>query len=130
MKKCADSIDNTAKFEVLDVFLLTKEANPRSKCWKVVVPHHCKELMEKPEMFPRGWRHRRFYGGGGGGGGGEGRGDKRQKVAETRTVENMEQEVQEVRDTLLEEQEKERLQPVGQPGVTAGAPLAGPEGTA
>ena len=76
-------------------------------------------------MFPRGWRHRRFYGGGGGR---EGRGD--QKVAETRTVEDMEQEVQEVRDTLLEEQEKERLQPVGQPGVTAGAPLAGPEGTA
>ena len=78
-------------------------------------------------MFPRGWRHRRFYGAGGGG---EGRGDKRQKVTETRTVEEMEQEVQEVRDTVLEEQEKERLQPVGQPGVTAGAPLAGPEGTA
>ena len=127
LKKCADSIDKNVNFEVLDAHLLTKEENPRSKCWKVVVPHHCKELMENPEMFPRGWRHRRFYGAGGGG---EGRGDKRQKVTETRTVEEMEQEVQEVRDTVLEKQEKERLQPGGQPGVIAGAPLAGPEGTA
>ena len=76
-------------------------------------------------MFPQGWRHRRFYGGGGGR---EGRGD--QKVAETRTVEDMEQEVQEVRDTLLEEQEKERLQSGGQPGVTAGAPPDGAAATA
>ena len=130
LKKCADSVDKNVKFEVLDVHLLTKEENPRSKCWKVVVPHHCKELMDNPEMFPQGWRHRRFYGRGGGGGGGEGRNDKRQKVTETRSVEEMEQEVQEVRETVLEEQEKERLQSGGQPGVTAGAPPDGAAATA
>ena len=51
-------------------------------------------------------------------------------MTETRSVEEMEQEVQEVRETVLEEQEKERLQSGGQPGVTAGAPPDGAAATA
>ena len=90
LKKCAENVNKNVNFQVLDVHLLTTEVNPRSKCWKVVVPHHCKEIMERPDMYPPGWRHRRFYGGSS-----AGRSDKRQKVSETRPVEEMEQEVQE-----------------------------------
>ena len=86
LKKCAENVDNSVKFDVLDVHLLTTEENPRSKCWKVVVPHHCREIMERPNMYPPGWRHRRFYGGSSGG-----RNEKRQKVSETIAVEEMEQ---------------------------------------
>jgi hypothetical protein len=58
---CAKSLEFRDKFEVVDIELLTKEDNPRTKCWRVAVPYHCKILMENPEMFPPGWRTRRFF---------------------------------------------------------------------
>ena len=116
LMKCAENLDPHKTFEVLDIELLTKVENPRSKCWKVVVPYHCREIMEKPEMFPPGWRHRRFYSGSGG----NIRSDKRQKV---KSAEEMEQEVQEFQQRVQQEQENERML-VSQPG-TAGAPPAG-----
>ena len=42
--------------------LLTKEENPRSKCWKVRVPYKFKEVMEKDELYHAGWTHRKFFG--------------------------------------------------------------------
>ena len=48
---------------VLDVECLTKEEEPRTKCWKVVVPFKFKDLMERDELYPEGWRHRKFFGG-------------------------------------------------------------------
>ena len=51
-----------SNFDVSDVELLTKE-KPRTKCWKVEVPYKHRELMEKDEMYPLGWRHRKFFGG-------------------------------------------------------------------
>ena len=115
--KCAQNIDKDVKFDVLGVELLTKEDNPRSKCWKVVVPHHCREIMERPDMFPPGWRHRRFYGGGGGGGS---RSDKRQKV---RSTEEMEAEREALQHGIQQRMEEERL--LVSHGVTAGAPPIG-----
>ena len=44
------------------VELLTKEINPRTKCWKVVVPFRFKAVMEKDEVYPVGWKHRIFFG--------------------------------------------------------------------
>ena len=44
------------------VELLTKEENPRTKCWKVVVPFRYKGIMEKDEVYPTGWKHRTFFG--------------------------------------------------------------------
>ena len=116
LTKSAQNVDKDVKFEVIDVELLTKEQNPRSKCWKVVVPHHCKAIMERPDMFPPGWRHRRFYGSGGG----SSRSHKKQRV---RSSEELEQEVQEFQNKVQQEQEKERL--LVSIGVTAGAPPAG-----
>ena len=51
-----------SNFDVSDVELLTKEEKPRTKCWKVEVPYKHRELMEKDEMYPPGWRHRKFFG--------------------------------------------------------------------
>ena len=36
--------------------------DPRTKCWKVVVPYNFKQLMEKDELYPPGWTHRKFFG--------------------------------------------------------------------
>ena len=44
------------------VELLTKELNPRTKCWKVVDPFRFKGVMEKDEVYPVGWKHRMFFG--------------------------------------------------------------------
>ena len=44
------------------VELLTEEVNPRTKCWKVVVPFRFKGVMEKDEVYPVGWKHRMFFG--------------------------------------------------------------------
>ena len=42
--------------------MLTREENPRSKCWKVTVPYKFKEVMEKGELYHAGWTHRKFFG--------------------------------------------------------------------
>ena len=47
---------------MVDIECLTREEEPRTKCWKVVVPYKYREVMENDELFPEGWRHRKFYG--------------------------------------------------------------------
>ena len=47
---------------MLEVVHLAKQIeNPRTKCWKVVVPYKFKEMMEKDKMYPTGWCHRKFF---------------------------------------------------------------------
>ena len=35
--------------------------HPRTKCWKVVIPHKFKDIIEKDELYPSGWCHRKFF---------------------------------------------------------------------
>ena len=125
--RCAASLNQNIKFDVIDVDLLTTEPNPRSKCWKVVVPHTCRELMDMPAMFPPGWRHRRFYGGGAPRGI---RTDKRQKVTEVRTAESIQMEVEEEQNKVQEEQKRSREELARQHGVEGAAALGVPTGSA
>ena len=63
--KCSEPLLTDAgagPLEVEDVELLTLEDNPRTKCWRVVVPYKFMSLMENPVLYPEGWRHRRFFG--------------------------------------------------------------------
>ena len=60
--KCAAGLDGAPGLTVLEVKLLTKEENPRSKCWKVTVPYKFKEVMEKDDLYHAGWTHRKFFG--------------------------------------------------------------------
>ena len=41
---------------------MTKEQDPRTRCWRVVVPHRFKVLMENFQPYPDGWRYREFIG--------------------------------------------------------------------
>ena len=60
--KCAKGIESDTQFSVLKVTQLAKHIeNPRTKCWKVEIPYKFKELMEKDEMYPTGWCHRKFF---------------------------------------------------------------------
>ena len=43
------------------------EPNPRTKCWRITVPHIWREVMKRDEFFPRGWSHRAFHHSRGGG---------------------------------------------------------------
>ena len=65
MEQCAKGLDpdtNFTNFTVLQVVQLAKHIeNPRTKCWKVVVPYKYKDLMEKDNMYPAGWCHRKFF---------------------------------------------------------------------
>ena len=47
-------------FKVEKVVCLTKEKDPRTKSWKVMVSARWKEEMLKPEMYPAGWTFRAF----------------------------------------------------------------------
>ena len=61
--KCAKGVDATTQFSVVEVEQLAVHIeNPRTKCWKVVVPYKYKEMMEKGELYPPGWTHRKFFG--------------------------------------------------------------------
>ena len=61
--KCAKGVDATTQFSVVEVEQLAVHIeNPRTKCWKVVVPYKYKEMREKDELYPPGWTHRKFFG--------------------------------------------------------------------
>ena len=47
------------------------EPNPRTKCWRITVPHLWREVMKRDEFYPRGWSHRAFHHSRGGARGGE-----------------------------------------------------------
>ena len=47
---------------IREVELFTKEKVSRTKCWRVAVPFKFKDLMEKDDMYPSGWQHRKFFG--------------------------------------------------------------------
>ena len=61
--RCAAAVGGGSDLVVEKVELLTKEKNPRTKCWKVVVPFRFKSIMENDEVYPTGWKHRTFFGG-------------------------------------------------------------------
>ena len=48
--------------QIETVELLTKETNPRTKCWRIVVPHRFKEILEDGSLYPAEWRFRQFFG--------------------------------------------------------------------
>ena len=61
--KCAKGLEKDTMFSVVEVSqLATHLLNPRTKCWKVSVPYKYKDLMEKDELYPPGWTHRKFFG--------------------------------------------------------------------
>ena len=62
LKHCAAAVEGGEDLVVEKVELLTKEENPRTKCWKVIVPYRFKSIMEKDEVYPGGWKHRTFFG--------------------------------------------------------------------
>ena len=63
LMKCAKGLEPSTLFNVVDVEQLAVHlVNPRTKCWKVVVPYKYKQLMEKDELYPSGWTHRKFFG--------------------------------------------------------------------
>ena len=60
--RCAKGIESNTEFKVLKVEQLAKHiTEARTLCWKVVVPFRFKEMMEKSEMYPPGWCHRKFF---------------------------------------------------------------------
>ena len=60
--KCAKFVNAQTDFKVLKVVQLAKHIeNPRTKCWKVVIPYRYKDTMQKDEMYPAGWCHRKFF---------------------------------------------------------------------
>ena len=61
LETTAAVIDPSANFKVTKAQCLTKDTNPRTKCWKVTVPYKFRELMEKEELYPAGWRYRKFF---------------------------------------------------------------------
>ena len=61
LETTAAKLENAAGFTVTKVEILTKDPNPRSKCWKVTVPYKFRELMETGELYPAGWRYRKFF---------------------------------------------------------------------
>ena len=64
MKKCAMELPEKIELEVHELKCLTNletVPNPRTKCWKICVPYKYRELMEKDELYPSGWSHRKFF---------------------------------------------------------------------
>ena len=63
LEKCsAPLLKGEAILTVHKVECLTKEDDPRTRCWKVMVPFKFKSVMENDELYPEGWRHRKFFG--------------------------------------------------------------------
>ena len=105
LEKCsAPLLEGKAILTVNKVECLTKEDDPRTRCWKVEVPFKFKSLMENDELYPEGWRHRKFYGD---------RKNQQQKSkhpkVEDPRLKEAEQELERERLELLQRQEDERV---------------------
>jgi hypothetical protein len=61
LETTASKIEHTEGFKVINAECLTKDLNPRTKCWKVSVPYKFRDLMENDELYPAGWRYRKFF---------------------------------------------------------------------
>ena len=42
--------------------LVIESVEPRTRCWRIVVPYKFKDLMENSMLYPEGWRYREFVG--------------------------------------------------------------------
>ena len=62
LEKCSEPLISDGQLVVEDIELLTQVENPRTKCWRIVVPYKYKNVMENPELYPDGWRYRKFFG--------------------------------------------------------------------
>ena len=62
MAKCSEPLLTDDSLEIEEIELLTLEDNPRTKCWRIVVPYKYMKLMDNAELYPEGWRHRKFFG--------------------------------------------------------------------
>ena len=62
LSKCSEPLLTGDVLEVEEIELLTQGDNPRTKCWRIVVPYKYMTLMKNPELYPQGWRHRKFFG--------------------------------------------------------------------
>ena len=105
LEKCsAPLLGGAAILTVLEVECLTKEDDPRTKCWKVVVPFKFRSVMENDELYPEGWRHRKFFGG-------RKLTDqkKKQPRLEDPRLKEAEQELERERVAIQQRQEDERL---------------------
>ena len=57
-KVCTPPLLNDDILQVEEIELLTQVENPRTKCWRIVVPFKYMSVMENPD----GWRYRKFFG--------------------------------------------------------------------
>ena len=62
LAKCSEPLLSDGPLQVEDIELLTQVENPRTKCWRIVVPYKYMSIMENPELYPDGWRYRKFFG--------------------------------------------------------------------
>ena len=63
LEKCAAPLlEGEEKFVIESIQCLTKDLEPRTKCWRVVVPHRFKQIMENNLLYPEGWKYREFVG--------------------------------------------------------------------
>ena len=92
---CAGAVEGGSELVVEKVELLTKEKDPRTKCWKVVVPFRFKNIMEKDEVYPAGWKHRTFFGG-------RNAREKRPRIDQSGSIEQQ----------VLMEQQRQAVQPL------------------
>ena len=63
--KYAQTLPEKPDLKIIHVKCLTnldRDPNPRTKCWRLVVPYRFMSLMENPELYPQGWRSRKFFG--------------------------------------------------------------------
>ena len=63
LQRCAVPLmSDDAALVIESVQCLTKDLDPRTRCWRVVVPHKFKEVMENNLLYPEGWKYREFVG--------------------------------------------------------------------
>ena len=56
--RCAEPLMDVIE----SVNCLTKDTEPRTRCWRIVVPPRFKDIMENSLLYPEGWRFREFVG--------------------------------------------------------------------
>ena len=63
LERCAVPImQDKGRLVIESIHCLTKDPDPRTRCWRVVVSHRFKDVMENNLLYPEGWKYREFVG--------------------------------------------------------------------
>ena len=61
LQRCAAALEGGSKMVFSGLQKLTGHPSARTQSWKFTVPYSCRQVLDNPALYPRGWTHRAYF---------------------------------------------------------------------